>query len=137
MGGNFFHNQAIRIHNLGARGIQADGQIANRKRFVRAKGLLIGKRSVFTDQQIYKARGLREKSRAVRAEHAIYDWSVTGKCARVEESREVSAVIDMKMGQQNRIYIIQVQVQFSDAQEAARSSIDQNPGSSAEQHEVT
>ncbi len=134
---NFLHDQTILIQNLRARGIQGDGQIANRKRFARAKCLLIRKGAVLSHQQIYKSRGPGEESCAVRAKHTVGDWFVTGKRSRVEESGQVSAVIDMQMGQQNRIYFFEVQFQFSDAQERTRSGIHQNPRSSCDQHDVT
>src|ERR1700722_14167798 len=105
---NFFHDQTILIHDLGARGIQVYGQVPNRKRFVRAEGLLIGKRAVFAYQQIYKARGLREETTAIRAEDPVGDCAIARERSRVEESRQVSAVIDMEMGQQNGIYFVHV-----------------------------
>src|SRR5271165_5615059 len=95
---NFFHDQTVLIiDNLRARGIQADCQIANRKRLWRAKRLLIGKSAVFSDQQIYKSRGLGEESCTVGAKHPVCDGSVAGERPRVEESRQVRAVVDMQM----------------------------------------
>src|SRR5271154_452712 len=123
MRGNFFHDQTIFIHNFGEWRIEVDGQIANLERFAGAESLLIFERAIFTYQQIHEARGLGKESGAVRTEDAIDDGSVAAERPGIEESRQVPAVINMQMGQQNRIYIVQVEVQFADAQEGSRPSI--------------
>src|ERR1700747_2778610 len=123
---NFFDDQAVVIHDGGARQIQADGQIANLKSFVRAERLLILECAAFSHQQIYEARSLGEEPRAVRAENMVDDRNVAGEGACVEESRQVSAVIDVQVRQQNRIHFVQVQVQFADAQERARPGVYQD-----------
>src|SRR5580692_3705508 len=99
MRGDFFHEQAILIHDFGTRGIQANGKIVNREGFVGAKGLLIFKRAAFTHQQIHKSRGLGKQPSAVGAKNVIDDWSIGAEGTRIEESGEVSAVVNMQMRQ--------------------------------------
>src|SRR5580658_1098388 len=104
MRGDFFDQQAVVIENRGLWRIQIDRQILHDELLVRAKGFLIRERAAVAYKQVHEARSLGETPAAVGAKNTVGDGSVAGECARIEEGREVAAVVNVQVRQKYGVH---------------------------------
>src|SRR5580692_13000680 len=101
---NLLDHQAMIIENCGLRRIQLDRQILYDEFLVCAKGFLIRERATIAYQQVHEARSLGEKPAAVGAKNAVGDGAVARESTRVEEGREIAAVVNVQVRQQDGIH---------------------------------
>src|SRR5579863_8695619 len=83
-----------------------------------------------------KFRGAWKFTAAVRPEYVIRDRIVSGKGTRIEDGRQVGAVIDMKMREQHDVHLVEIEIELADFNERAGTSIDKNARHARDRNDI-